>query len=193
MSINVHCLKNRLLQSCTYIIETKYLYLIDCGDYEAIVQTLQSFSKELKGLFLTHCHQDHIYGLEYLIKKFPSLKIYCSSLTAQGLSNEEMNLTYIIPEYRVKITDYPNIIVVSDGKYIIDDIKIAVLETPGHSDDCLCYIIEKNIFTGDSYIPFTRVFTKWPRSNKQLAIENETKLKEMIEIMKYKVFSGHWI
>ena len=74
----------------------------------------------------------------------------------------------------------------------INGLEIEVLSTPGHSDDNFTYIIGNNIFTGDSYIPFAKLFTKWPRSNKQQALENEQKLKQLIKERKLNVYQGHW-
>ena len=70
--------------------------------------------------------------------------------------------------------------------------KVEVISTPGHSEDCLSYIIEDNIFTSDSYIPLAKVFTKWPTSNKSLALDNEAMLKEIAETRNLKVRPGHW-
>ena len=74
----------------------------------------------------------------------------------------------------------------------VGNMKVEVISTPGHSEDCLSYIIEDIIFTGDSYIPFAKVFTKWPTSNKTLAKVNEAKLKEIAETRNLKVLPGHW-
>ena len=188
----ISIIKNQLLQSCTYIIENDDLWLIDCGDYQQIAYYINQSEREFKGIFLTHCHQDHIYGLCELMKQFPTTKIFCSTLTVQGLNDDKMNLSYIITEYPFYFDNNENVVVLNEGKHVIDGLEIEVISTPGHSDDCLAYIIGNNIFTGDSYIPFEKVFTKWPRSNKELAIENEHRLKQLIEGRNLNVYPGHW-
>ena len=40
---------------------------------------------ELKGIFVTHEHEDHIKGLKVLLKKAPHLKIYCTPGTASAI------------------------------------------------------------------------------------------------------------
>ena len=65
--------KNKLLQSATYIIGN---YLVDCGDGDAILKVAEEQNIEIRGLFLTHCHLDHIYGLPEILNRFPNAKIY---------------------------------------------------------------------------------------------------------------------
>lgn len=75
---------------------------------------------------------------------------------------------------------------------IDDDLTIEVLFTPGHEPSCLSFIIDKNIFTGDAYILGVKTVVTFPRSNKQLAIESENKLK-LMEQERYNIFPGHWV
>ena len=186
--MNITCIQNELLQSATYFFEG---YLIDCGDSDKILDVLEG--KELKGIFLTHCHQDHIYGVEKVLARYPHAKVYCSQKTFEGLRNDELNLSYIMPDYSFRFDKDSNVVVLDDGMHHIYNMKVEVISTPGHSEDCLSYIIEDNIFTGDSYIPFAKVFTKWPTSNKPLALENEAKLKEIAKIRNLNVRPGHWL
>lgn len=66
--MNVITIKNELLQSATYFIGD---YLVDCGGSDRIFESLEG--RELNGIFLTHCHQDHVYGLEKVLEKFQDL------------------------------------------------------------------------------------------------------------------------
>lgn len=185
--MNTIRIENDLLQSATYLFDG---YLVDCGDSEKIIEALGD--RELKGVFLTHCHQDHIYGIEKVLNRYPHAKVYCSQKTFEGLHDDHLNLSYIIPEYSFCFTKDENVVILEEGKHTIDDMMVEVLSTSGHSEDCLSFIIEDNIFTGDSYIPFAKVFTKWPTSKKALALENEAKLKEIADTRNLKVFPGHW-
>lgn len=185
--MNITTIENELLQSATYLFDG---YLVDCGDSEKIIKALDG--KELRGIFLTHCHQDHIYGIEKVLKQYSHAKVYCSQKTFEGLHDDRLNLSYIIPEHSFRFTQDENVVILEEGIHTIDGMTLEVISTPGHSEDCLSYIIEDNIFTGDSYIPFAKVFTKWPTSNKTLALENEAKLKEIADTRNLKVFPGHW-
>lgn len=82
--------------------------------------------------------------------------------------------------------------ILSEGITKIDDLSVEVLSTIGHSEDCISLIIEDNIFTGDSHIPFAKVFTKWPTSDKVLAKDSEERLLRVIEERNLNVYPGHW-
>ena len=88
-------IKNKLLQSATYLLGN---YLVDCGDGDAILKVADEQDIEIHGIFLTHCHLDHIYGLPKVLKRFPVAKIYCSGQTHKGLKDETLNLSYTMPE-----------------------------------------------------------------------------------------------
>ena len=185
--MEVICIQNELLQSATYLFDG---YLVDCGDSEKIIPALEG--KELKGICLTHCHQDHIYGIEKVLSQYPHAKVYCSQKTFKGLHDDTLNLSYIIPKHSFFFTKDENVVILEEGIHTIDDMRVEVISTPGHSEDCLSYIFEDNIFTGDSYIPFAKVFTKWPTSNKALALGNEARLKGLITARGLNVYPGHW-
>lgn len=185
--MEITTIQNELLQSATYLFDG---YLVDCGDSEKIIKALEG--KALKGIFLTHCHQDHIYGIEKVLMRYPRAKVYCSQKTFEGLHDDTLNLSYIIPEHSFCFSKDENVVILEEGIHTIDGMMVEVVSTPGHSEDCLSFIIDDNIFTGDSYIPFAKVFTKWPTSNKALALENEAKLKEIAKTRNLKVLPGHW-
>ena len=182
-------LKNRLLQSVSYFIGN---YIVDCGDGEAILRVAKEQGTEIRGIFLTHCHQDHIYGLPKVMERFPNAKIYCSEMTHKGLSDDSLNLSYIMPEFSFPFIYNDNVVELTEGIHLIDDMTVEMIICNGHSNDCQSYIIDNNLFTGDACIPFTNVFTKWPTSNKALAIESEHKLLHLANNRKLIIRPGHW-
>lgn len=182
-------IKNKLLQSATYLIGN---YLIDCGDGDAILKLAQENHIIIRGILLTHCHLDHIYGLPKVLKYFPDAKIYCSGQTHKGLKDETLNLSYIMPEVLYSFNYDENVVELSEGLHSIDDIKLEMIICNGHSNDCQSYIIGENLFTGDALLPFAKVFTKWPTSNKELALESEHKLRQLAEEKKLIIQPGHW-
>ncbi len=167
-------IRNKLLQSATYLIGN---YLVDCGDGEAIIKEAEEQNVVIRGIFLTHCHLDHIYGLPKVLERFPDARIYCSGQTHKGLKDDTLNLSYIMPEIQFSFIYDDNVLELTEGFHVIDDIQVEMIICNGHSNDCQSYIIGRNLFTGDAYLPFAKVFTKWPTSNKELAIESELKLK----------------
>ena len=194
--INVEIIDNTLLQSRTYILwnrEERDAYLVDCGDIAPVHHFLSVKGKSLKGIFLTHCHYDHIYGLRHLSEEFPQASIYASPETEQGLRDARINLSRYQGEpfeldAKVKVT-----LINSYSELSLLDAKLQVLGTPGHDPGCLSFRIGNRLFTGDSYIPGLPVFYKWKRSDKRLALENEQRLKKLAEECMLDVYPGHYL
>lgn len=148
--------------------------------------------KMLKGVLLTHAHFDHIYGLNELLKLFPNTLVYTNESGKEALldARKNMSLYHETPF----IFEFPeNIRIVNNGDEIAlcENLIAKVLATPGHHPSCLSYIIEDAIFTGDSYIPGTKVVTNLPKGNKKQAQESIDKILAMSKGRT--IYPGHHI
>ncbi|HJA89012.1 MAG TPA: MBL fold metallo-hydrolase [Candidatus Parabacteroides intestinavium] len=194
--IHVEAINNVLFQSRTYLMwkeEAPDAYLVDCGDMAPIQYFLSTRGKFLKGIFLTHCHYDHIYGLRHLTDDLSQVTIYASPETEEGLRDARINLSRYQGEPfeldgKAKVT-----LIGSRSEINLFDAALQVLETPGHDAGCLSFRISDCLFTGDSYIPGLPVFYKWKRSDKRLALENEQRLKDLADDCMLDVYSGHYL
>lgn len=78
-----------------YIIldeESKELMVIDpAGNVEQIVEMIKILEGNLKYIYLTHCHADHIAGVNEL-KNNCGGKILIHRDDSEGLNNQEINL-----------------------------------------------------------------------------------------------------
>lgn len=161
---------NLLFSSCTYNIDR---IIIDPGD------SLNQFYSASKVL-LTHAHFDHIYGLNELLKKSSSAKVYTNEFGKQMLLNARKNMSYY--HETPFVFEYPeSIVIIEDGDEIeLGNGQIAkVVFTPGHNPSCITWIIGDAIFTGDSYIPGIKTVTNLPGGNKTQAIESENLIKHL--------------
>lgn len=192
--MKVKTIHNIILQSCSYILyeqDESDCYLVDCGDINPILYFLHENKKILRGIFLTHSHYDHIYGLNEIIKVYPQIPVFGSKLTIEGIQNADINLSYMYDcgDY---IVDNANTIDVEDCSQIIFDLKVNILPTPGHDIDCITYIIGDNIFTGDSFNPDFEVFTKWRRSSEMDAMNSIHIITDLIKERNLNLFPGHY-
>jgi ribonuclease J len=78
-----------------YVVQhNKEIYIIDCGikfanedELPGVNGIICSFDylienkEKIKGLIITHAHEDHIGGIPYLLKKISNIKIYGAKLT----------------------------------------------------------------------------------------------------------------
>ena len=137
----------------SYIIcdeETKEAMVIDPGgEPERIAEVLDILEANLKYIFVTHCHADHIGGIAEL-KKLKGGKILISRPDAEGLYNEEINLAYFINMEKPELEADSRL---DDNDLIhVGNIEFKVLATPGHTKGGLCLYSEKEklVFTGDT-------------------------------------------
>ena len=168
--------------------------MIDCGDNEEIIHWLQENSKTLSGIFITHSHFDHIYGLNILKKTYPQMKVYSSTNGVKGLYSSKLNMSHYHQEIEDFIYEYNDIIEVQDMNKINlwPDVELEVMSTPGHDWSCLTYKVSDYLFTGDSYIPGTKVTTNFPKSNKEEAAASLEKILFLTGQENLTICSGHY-
>ena len=164
-------------------------YLVDCGDVEKIIGQ----GWKVRGVLLTHSHFDNIYGLNKLVEKFPEALVYTNQAGKEGLVNDKRNFS----RYHTEVENFifskmENVRVLEEGMQIIDGgLNVNVLFTPGHDPSCISYIIGKNLFTGDAYIPGIKTVTSFPRSCKEQAAISLAQLQELEKEDGYIVCAGH--
>ena len=124
--------------------ESKETLVVDPGgEAERLAEMIDVLGGELKYIFVTHCHADHIGGIAKL-KELKGGKILISRDDAEGLYNQEINLAYYInmdlPELEADSR-------VDDNDLIhLGNNEFKVLLTPGHTKGGLCLYSEKNGF-----------------------------------------------
>ena len=181
---------NSVFTSNTFVLTdegSQDAWLVDVGDVEPIMKVVGN--RNVKGLFVTHTHYDHIYGINKLVELFPECVIYTSLHGKEGLFSEKLNFS--------KYHDDPvifkgkHIEILGEGEEIslFPYIILKTVHTPGHDWSCITYYTDEEIFTGDSYIPNIKVITSMPKSNKE---EAKISLGKILELAKTRnVYPGH--
>ena len=143
-----------------YLIETDNgCVLIDSGVSGSEVKIEKAILEsghhptELKGIFLTHAHPDHIGTAHYFREKYGA-KIYASEGERAWIENIDLQFAERpIPNfYNLAGKSTPVDHVVKNGEKIdlSDDIRIDVIGTPGHSADEVSYRVGDMAFIGDA-------------------------------------------
>ena len=186
--IKIHQIVNSVFTSNTFVLMDKRnnAYLVDIGDFDPI---LQLGVKEIKGVFLTHAHYDHIYGLRELLNRYPNCPIYTSEWGVEALASDKLNFSRYHGDSL--IIKCENVKVLSEGDKIelFDGISLDVFETPGHNKSCLTFKVGNSIFTGDAYIPGIKVVTTLPNANKMDAEASKERIAAMAQGLD--LYPGH--
>lgn len=172
--LQVKQIVNRIYTSNSYLVfddDYHYCWLIDIGDYEKVADVIPN-GKELRGVFLTHTHFDHLYGINALHRDYPQCRVYTSVYGKPALYDEKMNFS----KYHQSslVYDGTDVVVLNDGDNIeiYPGIFLTAYETPGHCPSCLTYVLNNWVFTGDSFIFGVKVVTKLPKGDRFLAKES---------------------
>lgn len=146
--------------------ESKETMVVDpAGDVDRIIEMINILQGNLKYIFLTHCHGDHIAGVKELREKMGG-KVLIHRLDAEGLNNKEINLTEFmdgLPEIEIDADSR-----LDDGDLIhVGNLEFKVIHTPGHTKGgCSLYLeSEKLLFSGDTLFRGTWGRTDLPTSD----------------------------
>ena len=130
--------------------ETKEAMVIDPGgEADKIIEMLDILEVNLKYIYLTHCHGDHIGALKKL-KKEKGGKILIHRIESQNITNPEITLSYYIGEEGVELEADSR---VDDNDLIhIGNIEFKVLHTPGHTNGSTSLYCQEQdlLFSGDT-------------------------------------------
>ncbi len=197
MNFDVIQIVNSKQSSCSYILfedSSVDVWLIDCGDYNHIKEWLTENKKRIAGVFLTHSHWDHMYGLRDLLFEYPKTIVFLSSQDGiKCLTDARLNLTKFTPcPFIIEPTNYKEL---SDGESILifNDCYLTALHTFGHSPDSVSFKVGTYLFTGDAYIPSLKVVTKLPGGEKQYAQESLDRIMSMVKEDGLVVMPGHYV
>lgn len=172
-----------------YLIEGRYCYLIDSGvaGTQTLIgeymKTINRSMEDIRGIFLTHSHPDHI-GAAAELKRQTNCKIYApmeevswiEDIRQQYKERPIPNFFHLLSE-DVQV-DCP----INDGDEmeLEEGIRIRALSTKGHSHGSMSYILNQElVFTGDA-IPVENdvpIFVDYGESLRSL-----TKLSELPDV-----------
>ena len=120
--------------------------LIDCS--EAKPEVLSALKgKKLKFILLTHGHFDHVMGVNEMREKTGAkVLINKEDVVRMNESADIMRTFGVQGVETTKADDFLN-----DGDTLkFGNTEIKVIATPGHTQGCVCYLIDGKLFSGDT-------------------------------------------
>jgi len=133
------------------IVNGENAILIDASAYVSQVEeSLKMYSPKpkLNAIFLTHEHFDHIAELDNLVKKF-NCPVYIHENGKKCLYKESENLSILDNPFKIIEKKLIKSFKDSD-EFSFGNITIKCYHTPGHSMGSSCFVVEDNMFTGDT-------------------------------------------
>ena len=151
-----------------YIVEceeTKEVMVIDPGgEVDKIIEMINTLQGKLKYIFLTHCHGDHIAGVEELRNRCGG-KVLIHRNDEPGLKDPNINLSEYVQKGIISVEADARI---DDEDLLhVGNIEFKVLFTPGHTCGGVSLYCEKEklVFSGDTLFRGSWGRTDLPTSN----------------------------
>ena len=139
-------------QVLSYLVacpQTREAVVIDpAGEDEKLLALIEAERFMVKYILNTHGHADHVLGN-------PKLK---AALNVPVCMHEADDQFFSDSEVRKQSTEElglpppdPADIQLKDGDVLtVGTLKISVIHTPGHTPGCVCYLVDGNLFSGDT-------------------------------------------
>lgn len=163
--------------------KSKEAVLFDCSEpCNDIMDYIVSMGAKLKYIFLTHGHFDHVLGVNYFREKY-NVPVYI-------YKDDKPLLNYIgdyISGASVPVVDD---VIDEQSKFFIGSHQIKIIHTAGHSKGSACFLVEDNLFSGDTLFFHTYGRTDLPTGSDEDMFESLTKLFSLLSD-DVKVFPGH--
>lgn len=190
--INVKSFEVTFLDTHCYLItdvNTDKKAVIDPGDKsQALIDELKKSGSGLEYVLLTHGHFDHISYAKDLAEMFGA-KIVIGEEGKEFLYTGTLNLSVFHSDV-CSLEPFEGDIFLKDNDILkLGDSTIKYITTPGHTKSCGCYIVDNNLFCGDTLFCESYGRTDLPTGDENTIYSSLKKLKELDG--DYNVYPGH--
>ncbi len=179
----------RLFTNCYLLVDniSKCAVMIDPGaEIDGIEDQISGLN--LKYILLTHGHFDHILKAKKYRDVFGA-KVVISRLESEFTVDGFLNLSDRFLKPNIFESFNPDTLVDDEDELYFGKYKIKVLSTPGHTVGSLYYIIDNNIFSGDTLFKNQCGCTRFPTGSED---KMENSLKKLYSLEgDFNVYPGH--
>ncbi len=133
--------------NCFFIEHNNKCYIVDPGyEKEKVIKYVQDNKLEVLGILLTHGHIDHIGAIDSF-----DVPIYLHKGEYEIIIDNYKNGFDFYGREIPYSFDKLNLIKIDESDvFQIEDKKIEVIHTPGHTIGSVCYKFDNDLYTGDT-------------------------------------------
>lgn len=180
-----------LKTNCYFVINmvSNQVIIIDPADQAASIrQKIEEKQWKPVAVLLTHGHYDHIMAAKELSEEY-NIPLYASEAEVELLQNPEINMSFTM-NHNYSLT--PDVLVKDNEILNLANMKIKVLQTPGHTAGGVCYYLYENdvLFSGDTLFFESVGRTDLPTGNSAQLFES-IRNKLMVLKDEIEVYPGH--
>ena len=177
--------KENVIEQNTYLLhKDNEGILIDAG---ASLKEIKKYNVKIIAILLTHSHFDHILYLEE-VQKYYNCPIFISEDDKQGLFNTRLNLSILWKSFKFN-GDLSLIKTFKDNDILnLNEFSIKCLLTPGHTLGSSCFLIENNLFSGDTLFADSIGRADFPNSS---PVKQKSSLERLDKLNYNILYPGH--
>ncbi len=172
--MNIKCIPTGMIEENCYIIDdgAGNASVVDPGDEaEKILGYMEQNGLTCRWILLTHTHFDHVGALK-AVQKATGAKVAVHAADRGGIKIE------------------PDLLVKEGDAIAVGGLTFTVLETPGHTPGCVCYLCGDALFSGDTLFCESIGRTDFPGGDFQVMRQTLVKLRDL-PYDDLKVYPGH--
>ena len=126
-----------------------------------------------------------------IVSHYPSCIVYIANeYGLNALHNPKINGSKYTEEGPIEITEIAKVEYYCDTMQLWDGVVMKTINTPGHSNDSQCLLVDGRLFTGDTLIKDVRTVTKLKGGSVE-KLEESMKIIATLKGRNLRVMPGH--
>lgn len=158
--------------NCYLISHKNEAIIVDPGyESEELLNFIKDQNLNLKYIFITHGHFDHVGGVNQLKKLYPNAIVLVHEKDTIWLEKNDYNLTGQKIHFDEAIT--------TEKSIFLNELEFKIIFTPGHSAGGMSLLVDDYIFVGDTLFNFSIGRTDFPFGDYDTLEKSVRKLYEL--------------